>query len=441
MTRSPGRSSEDYFRLRAEWLRFKNHVHDSNTGLPTLAAVLDDVRRLLEERGSVLLVYLDLGGEEGFEATHGWHAYDEALRAFSRALLGLRTERLLRERDVVAVAGVRSDKFLVFLGDPAGAGDEGARAAAERVTQRLAVSFPAARRRTLPVPPAFHSGHALVHRDPMRRAESAIHRALDEAMLLSLRRRSREQDRREHELDELIAAGRVLTLYQPILHLGDLRVLGHEVFSHAPADGHLGDAETLFALAERSGRILEFERLCRGRALASARRHLPPGGKLFLNTSATALHDPELLDGGLVRSVEQAGLRPAQVVLEITERVAVEERRAYREALRELKAAGFGLAIDDMGAGYSSLQGVVEVEPDYMKFDVSLVRDIDRNLIKRSLLETLVDLSRRIGARVVAEGIEAASELETLRACGVELGQGRFLAAPMPVPGEREARP
>jgi EAL domain-containing protein (putative c-di-GMP-specific phosphodiesterase class I) len=274
----------------------------------------------------------------------------------------------------------------------------------------------------------------------MRRAESAIHRALDEAMLQSQTRRTREHDRRERELDELIAGKRVRTLYQPILELRDLSVLGHEVFSHAPGDGALADAETLFGLAERSGRILEFERLCRGLALASASRHLPPGGKLFLNTSASALSDPDLRSGGLVRGVEQAGLQPSSVVLEITERVAVEERRAYREALRELKATGFGLAIDDMGAGYSSLQGVVEVEPDYLKFDVSLVRDIDRSLIKRSLLETLVDLAERIGARVVAEGIEAESELAALRERGVGLGQGRYLAPPRPVPEEDAPR-
>ena len=83
---------------------------------------------------------------------------------------------------------------------------------------------------------------------------------------------------------------------------------------------------------------------------------------------------------------------------------------------------------------------VVEVEPDYLKFDVSLVRDIDRSLIKRSLLETLVDLAERIGARVVAEGIEAESELLALRDRGVGLGQGRYLAPPRPVPEEDAPR-
>jgi EAL domain-containing protein (putative c-di-GMP-specific phosphodiesterase class I) len=132
--------------------------------------------------------------------------------------------------------------------------------------------------------------------------------------------------------------------------------------------------------------------------------------------------------------VDAEGLRHSQVVLEITERVAVEERQLYRDTLRALKDAGFGIAIDDMGAGYSSLQSIVELEPDYLKFDISLVRNIDRNLIKRSLLETLVDLSEKIGARVIAEGIEARSELDTLREMGVRLGQGPYLAPPAPVP-------
>jgi EAL domain-containing protein (putative c-di-GMP-specific phosphodiesterase class I) len=208
-------------------------------------------------------------------------------------------------------------------------------------------------------------------------------------------------------------------------------VLGHEVFSRGPAGGPFEDAERLFALAERTGRLLDLERLCRNRALVSATRHLRPGTKLFLNTSAPALADPAVSGEAFVRQVEQQGLDHADVVLEITERVALEERQAFRDMLRQLKRDGFGIAIDDMGAGYSSLKALVEVEPDYLKFDIALVRDIDRSLIKRSLLETLVDLSARIGAKVIAEGIEMEPELATLREMGVPLGQGRYLGPPV----------
>jgi len=258
-------------------------------------------------------------------------------------------------------------------------------------------------------------------------------------MFMSLRSRAREEDRRVQGLDMLIQDRQVVTLYQPILDLRNMTVLGHEVFTRGPAGGPFEDAEGLFLLAERTGRLLDFERLCRSRALGSARRHLHQGKKLFLNTSAGALQDPQVAGSAFIEEVERQGLDHADVVLEITERVAVGERQAHQDVLRALKRSGFGIAIDDMGAGYSSLQAVVELEPDYLKFDVSLVRNIDRSLIKRSLLETLVELSEKIGSQVIAEGIEAESEFQTLRDMGVGLGQGRYLAPPMVVPSDGTA--
>src|SRR6185503_17836286 len=95
----------EYFRLRAEWLRYKNNIFDTSTELPTLAAILDDVRRLMEERGTLGLVYFDLGGNGRLEAVHGWQLYDEIVRGFARALLTL-NDGLLGVRDLVAVLSV-----------------------------------------------------------------------------------------------------------------------------------------------------------------------------------------------------------------------------------------------------------------------------------------------------------------------------------------------
>jgi EAL domain-containing protein (putative c-di-GMP-specific phosphodiesterase class I) len=434
---------QEYYRLRAEWLRFKNHVFDTNTELPTLAAVLDDIRRLTEARGTLGLVYLDLGGGGRLEALHGWHAYDEVVRSFAAALGGLRTDTLVGAQDIVAVLSVRSDKFLLVLGGPGALplGRESLEDLSMRIRLRLTEALP----RYIPTLPSspvvFHQGHALMYRDPMLRAERALHRALDQAMFMSLRDRAREQDRRAQGLDAIIASGQVVTLYQPIFDLRTLTVLGHEVFTRGPGGGPFEDAEGLFLLAERTGRLMEFERLCRSRALATARRHLRRGRRLFLNTSAGALRDPRLAGPALLEEVAGHGLDYNEVVLEVTERVAIAERQAYQAVLRNLKREGFGIAIDDMGAGYSSLQAMVEIEPDYLKFDISLVRNIDRSLIKRSLLETLVELSAKVGAEVIAEGIEAESELRTLRDMGVRLGQGRYLAPPVPVPPEDPVAP
>jgi EAL domain-containing protein (putative c-di-GMP-specific phosphodiesterase class I) len=92
--------------------------------------------------------------------------------------------------------------------------------------------------------------------------------------------------------------------------------------------------------------------------------------------------------------------------------------------LRSFKARGYRVAVDDMGAGYASLQSLASIEPDFLKFDVSLVRDIDKSSIKRGLLESLRSLADKIRARVIAEGIEREEERQTLLGLGVELGQG-----------------
>src|SRR6187455_1735838 len=197
----------DYYRLRAEWLRFKNHVFDANTELPTLAAVLDDVRRLMEERGVVGLVFLDVSSDGAAEPLQGWQAYDEILRAFARCLAGLRGEGILGPRDVVAVLGVRGDKFLLFLrgNDPAPFDAASMEARANRLRDRLTEMLPSCLPAAAPGPLVFHQGHALMYRDPMLRAERSIHKALDEAMMISLKQRTREEDRHALALDEVIA--------------------------------------------------------------------------------------------------------------------------------------------------------------------------------------------------------------------------------------------
>jgi EAL domain-containing protein (putative c-di-GMP-specific phosphodiesterase class I) len=423
----------DHERLQAEWLRFRQHVVDAATGLPTLAAVLDDVRRLTEERGTTGLLYIDLAlrGEE--------NPSPDPVKLMARALLALKAEGGLGPRDIVAPLSVGADKFLVFLRGTESAITDGP--AGETRVRRLREQLQAGLRLLLPAPaalPPFRLGHAFLYRDPMLRTERSLHRALDEAMFQTLRESTGESERRVAGLEEIVAGG-VVTLFQPIVDLAFLQPVGHEVFSRGPAGGPFEDGERLFALAARFGRLLELERLCRRRSLRSAHQHLRPGIKLFLNTSARALLDEAVAGEIFVRQVDAEGLDHSDVVLEITGGFSMEERRRYQRVVRRLKQEGFKVAIDDTGAGYASLQALVEMEPDYLKFDVSLVRPLAQNRIQRSLLETLVELAQKIEARVIAAGIESEAELAAVRELGVPLGQGRYLAAPVMIPMEDAA--
>jgi EAL domain-containing protein (putative c-di-GMP-specific phosphodiesterase class I) len=218
-------------------------------------------------------------------------------------------------------------------------------------------------------------------------------------------------------------------LFQPIVYLDNLRVLGYEALSRGPEDSGFEGTEILFTFAESTNMLLDLERLCRKNALRAA-QSLNISHKLFLNSSAKALQDKDFTADQLAEYVSELGLHQDGIVLEITERVAIQEWVAFKKILRQFRNHGFQIAIDDMGAGYSSLQAIAELEPDYLKFDVSLVRNIQENLIKKGLLETLVSLSSKINASVIAEGIEEKEEYEVLRSLGVQLGQGYYFASP-----------
>lgn len=177
--------------------------------------------------------------------------------------------------------------------------------------------------------------------------------------------------------------------------------------------------------------LLDLERLCRRSALRAA-QSLNLDRKLFLNSSAKALQDQDFMPRQLAEQLDELGLPRDCLVLEITERVAIQEWDSFKRVLGTFRDQGFMVAIDDMGAGYSSLQAMAELQPDYLKFDISLVRNIHESLIKIGLLETLVSLSSKINASVIAEGIEEKEEYEILRSLGVQLGQGYFFASPAP---------
>jgi EAL domain-containing protein (putative c-di-GMP-specific phosphodiesterase class I) len=416
----------DYYRLRTEWLRIKSQLFDGLTRLPALPAVMEDIRRIVESRGAAEVVYLDLGRSGGQELKLGWAAYDEAVREFAGLLLALRDTGPLGPADIVCLHTVRSDRFLVFLG--ASDADVLAARRAPGGRKELVVG---ALRRAIDHSPAdsplrsfrLASGHARIANDPVVRSERAIQQAVASAVLMSLLEREGIEAVRRDELSRLIALGDVRAVFHPIVRLSDRQVIGHEALTRPVSGLSFDSVEELFAFAESTELLMDFERLCRKTAILAA-ASVPDLGLLFLNASPQAVEDPDWSAGGMDRLLAQSGMAPADVVIEITERVAIVKHDDFQAALRAFKARGYRVAVDDMGAGYSSFQALASIEPDFLKFDVSLVRDIDRSSIKRGLLDSLRQLAEKIGARVIAEGVEREEERDALLALGIELAQG-----------------
>jgi EAL domain-containing protein (putative c-di-GMP-specific phosphodiesterase class I) len=414
---------QDYYRLRTEWLRYKSQLFDALTGLPALPAVMEDVRRLLEDWDYLDVVYLDVGRPWGYDVNLGWAAHDQAVRDLGGLLGSLRESAELGPHDVLALHTVRSGRFLAFMTPEDG--DRRARTAAPR-RERIVSAL---RRRIEAGPPSsplrsmrLAAGHARVVHDLRVRAERAIQAGVSEAMLMSLLEREGMDAVRRDELQRMILESDVRTVFHPIVRLKDGQVVGHEALTRPAPNGTFQSVEELFAFAESTELLMDFERLCRRMAIRTAAT-LDRRGLLFLNASALAVEDSEWTEG-MEEVLAASGLTPGEVVVEITERLAIVRGDQFQGALRLFKERGYRVAVDDMGAGYASLQSLAQIEPDFLKFDVSLVRDIDRSSIKRSLLESLRQLAEKIHARVIAEGVERAEEMETLVSLGIELGQG-----------------
>ena len=425
----------DFYReLRTDWLKLRGYLFDSNTRLPSLPVVLDEVRRRLEEEEEIGLIYLVLAGGRRLEEGCGWQLYDQMIRDLASAVQDYRTAHF-DTRDVVAQVGVRSAELALFVG----LDGNGGLAALERSRKALtsvgeeALGIPETS--FLPTP-RIHSAAIRLVTDPKVRVERSIYQTLESARVLCRRDSERRQSRRLSELRRMLGEGDILTRFQPIVRLQSGDIHGFEALSAAPTSDYFSNPEILFTFAEQSDVLVELERLCRQQATRRAvplMRHdgVAAGGKLFVNCSAQSFADPEL-PGDLARSALAAGLDPSDLVVEVTERVAITEWQLFRRALSDLRRAGLRIAIDDMGSGYSSLHAVAEIQPDYLKFDFSLIHNIHRSSIKRDLLETLIVMADKFGARSIAEGIELEEELETVREMGVHFGQGYFLAAPAP---------
>lgn len=234
-------------------------------------------------------------------------------------------------------------------------------------------------------------------------------------------------------LSAILAQRSVHSLFQPIVCLSERRVLGYEALSRGPSNSPLHSPLNLFAIARQAGRLSELEVLCRETA---CRRfsELNLGGKLFLNVSPESLLEPHYPSGRTLKMLEAVGLPPSRVVIELTEQTLTEDFQLLFNALHHYRDMGFSIALDDLGAGYSSLRLWSELRPDYVKIDRHFIDGIHQDPLKREFVGSILQIARASRAQVIAEGIELDEELAVLGEMGVDLVQGYLLGRPQEFP-------
>jgi len=381
------------------------------------------VKALLAQGKAVALIYLDLVDFSSFEETYGFTTSEQMLKKLRALVPGICTT--LFGKAFLGFDSPGGDDFAIYLNpdqenDLAETLARQADALADNLERVLAENS-----RGL----SFHRGYALITPEPKRSAGSLLYLALKQAMTTAKMNSDLDFQRRLARLKEIIYQRQLTTLYQPIVSLTDGSLIGLEALTRGPEGTDFYSPQNLFSFAEEAYLLYSLEKAARETAINSLPA-VAQNTKLFLNISPQVVHDPAFTNGYTKALLEQRGLTPQNIVFEVTERAAIRDYHAFERTIGHYRRQGFKIAVDDTGSGYSSLQSLAELKPEYIKLDLSLVQDVHRSRAKAALLETLLQYARKVGAVVIAEGIEEEADLKTLLHLGIPLGQGFLLARP-----------
>jgi EAL domain-containing protein (putative c-di-GMP-specific phosphodiesterase class I) len=418
--------------LRAPGTAAADLLYDRVTDLPTVPLLLGRIRGILRESRELGILSISILQNERMEQALGRRGYESLVRDIASFLVEVKQQALRRE-DQIGEVMISGNAFVVLLGPSRGRG-EISYPDIDKVRLRVASRLNQFVRERLPgsVQDRFgvYVGCAVLAPDPAMRFERRVYAALEEAFADSLQQRSKEQRQVALRLKEVLKTGAVKAVYQPVVDLVGRKGIGFEALTRPTTDAFSGP-DQLFKAAHDHDAIWPLERLCRERAIRGV-KGFPDGHLLFLNLEPDSIFDPALRSPQVFDLLREVGLAPERIVLEITEHSAVRDHQAFRQMLDYFQFHGFHLAVDDVGSGYSGLQSIAELRPDFIKIDMALIRDIHQHAIKQDLTAAIARFSQDSGTTLIAEGVETVDELRCLQRIGVRYAQGYLFARPGP---------
>lgn len=239
-------------------------------------------------------------------------------------------------------------------------------------------------------------------------------------------------------LGDMITSRRLTAWFQPIVEARRPHVIvAWEALARGV--GRTADADVvlpgrLLSAARDAGLVSAFDRFVHEQALSGFELPAPSTVGLFLNVTPRTMEDPAFDLSHLHRSARESGIDPNRITLELIESETIRDMDRMQDVLTVARGLGFGLALDDLGAGFSNLNLLHRLRPDVVKLDMDLIRNIESDGYKAVLAQKVLEATRRLGVRTVAEGVESEAELSWLDAHGVDLVQGFLIARPSPRP-------
>lgn len=408
-------------REAADHLRYEELLYDRFTGFPTLPVMIERGREMLENRGRLTLLYIEFVRYSKLEEIYGWEKLDEVLQTTATAVRDF-YGRYEGGDSAVMVSHTGDDDFIFFadLGDGVEQTEQRVNAMAKDLETEVRSRLEGEHGEDIAGLFEIYVGSTTIFRNPKIRTARIIYRGIREAAQAARSVESRERARKVADLKETLREGAVYIVYHPIVVTETREVYGYEALARG-AHRALRSPEVLFGVAEEANLIWELSRLCRRRAIEGIDTHLKPEHLLFINIDPHDFRDPTFryLD------LDELGVEdPSRIVLEITERTAITDYPTFQGYLKEFRDRGFRFAVDDAGSGYAGLGSIANLEPDFIKLDISLISGIDANFMKQNLVETMVQFANDHEIKVIAEGVEREEEYETVKRLGVHFTQG-----------------
>lgn len=259
--------------------------------------------------------------------------------------------------------------------------------------------------------------------------KETVFKAVKEAGFVARHQPETKKDRLIEYLNKLINEKLFEIVFQPIVKIPEGRIFGYEALTRLPEGGAFSSPLHLFNFASETGYLYCLEKETRDKAL-NYLGYFHVREKLFLNVNPRIILDTNFIPGQTLKMIDHYDLSPDNIVFELTEWAAIDDYYVFLKTLDHYRNQGFLIAIDDFGAGYSNLRAIAELQPDFIKLDMSLVRGINEKPVMRELVETFLSFAQKTHSQLVAEGVETQDELEILINLGIPLAQGYFLGYP-----------
>lgn len=236
-------------------------------------------------------------------------------------------------------------------------------------------------------------------------------------------------------LVDMLSAARFTSHFQPIVSVQDTsQIYGYEsLLRGVDEQGNLVMPGAIFELAMEAGLLPQLDRIARLSTIAQASQHQLIG-RIFINFAPTALYDPVSCLRSTVEAIDKAGIEHERIVFEVVESDNPQDLEHLKTVLKYYRDAGFAVALDDLGSGYSGLNLLHQLRPDFVKLDMDLIRGVHQDLYKASITEKLLEIAQKLNIQTVAEGIECVEELNWLQQRGATFAQGYLIAKPSDAP-------